>query len=269
MNANREYYSGLAATTWDVWRDDTRNWPDRNLYLKLIERWGQPALVLGCGTGRLWLDYRELGMDVDGVDVAPDMLEICRSKAVSSGHDAGELDQRLRLQSVEALDLPRKYRSIIAPSSLLQILTEPGAVQTALRRIYDHLLPGGGVVGSFYVPWRAGEALQTDWSVRFEKPRPTDGALVRSTDREWYEPDAQAWHTEQKFEVTLDGKLIDSAFYRRSPEGLWYTPAQVGELLETIGFREVQMLDGFSEQPAADDAKLFCALAVKPRSAPS
>ena len=267
MNANREYYSGLAASTWDVWRDDTRNWADRNLYLELIKSYGEPVLILGCGTGRLWLDYRELGIDVDGIDIAPEMLEICRSKGARAGYTTEDLDQRLKVQAVEDLNLPRKYRMIVAPSSLLQILTEPASVRLALERFCAHLAPGGALVGSFYVPWRSGEPLETAWSVRFEKTRPSDGALVRSKDREWFEPEAQAWHAEQEFEVVLDGKVIDKALYRRSPEGLWYTQAQAQSLYAGAGFSDIRVLAGFSNEPAAPDASPYCVLGLKPHSA--
>jgi len=74
-------YHGLIASTWDLWRDDTANWSDRGFYLDVIRRYGQPAIDIGCGTGRLVLDYAEAGIDIDGVDNSPEMLAICRAKA--------------------------------------------------------------------------------------------------------------------------------------------------------------------------------------------
>ncbi len=43
-------------------------------YQAAIERSGQPALDLGCGAGRLLLPLLAAGLDVDGVDLSPDML---------------------------------------------------------------------------------------------------------------------------------------------------------------------------------------------------
>jgi ubiquinone/menaquinone biosynthesis C-methylase UbiE len=74
-------YRGLMASTWDLLRGDTSDWPDRFFFLDLIGQYGQPALDIGCGTGRLILDYMSQGLDVDGVDVSPEMLAICRDKA--------------------------------------------------------------------------------------------------------------------------------------------------------------------------------------------
>ena len=72
---------GLIAQAWDLLRGDTSNWGDRPFYRDIIRASGQPVLDIGCGTGRLLLDYLTDGIDIDRVDVSPEMLEICRQKA--------------------------------------------------------------------------------------------------------------------------------------------------------------------------------------------
>ena len=74
-----EYY-GLMASTWDLLAGDTSNVPEKFFFRNLIQKYGQPALDVGCGTGRLLLDYLQAGLDVDGVDVSPEMLAVCRQK---------------------------------------------------------------------------------------------------------------------------------------------------------------------------------------------
>ncbi|MGC8799894.1 MAG: class I SAM-dependent methyltransferase [Chloroflexus sp.] len=74
-------YKGLMAEAWDVLRGDTSNWADRHFYLEIIQKYGQPVLDVGCGTGRLLLDYAQQGVDIDGVDNSPEMLAICKCKA--------------------------------------------------------------------------------------------------------------------------------------------------------------------------------------------
>ena len=106
-------YRGLMAEAWDLLRGDTSVWTDRLFYRAIIERQGGAALDIGCGTGRLLLDYLAAGIDVDGIDVSPEMLALCRSKAAELGLD---VEGRLHQQTMETLALERRYATIFVPS---------------------------------------------------------------------------------------------------------------------------------------------------------
>jgi len=111
MDSENYEYRGFLASAWDLLRGDTSDWSDRPFYRNIILQSGQPALDIGCGTGRLLLDYLAEGIDIDGVDNSPEMLAICREKAQKRG-----LHPTLFHQSMEALAVPRRYRTIIVPS---------------------------------------------------------------------------------------------------------------------------------------------------------
>jgi len=112
MQADDYEYRGLMAVTWDLLRGDTSRWEDRFFYLEMIEQYGQPVLDVGCATGRILLDYLQNGIDVEGVDISPEMLELCREKARTMGFRPA-----LYQQSMVNLELPRHYRTILLPSS--------------------------------------------------------------------------------------------------------------------------------------------------------
>ena len=65
-------------------------------------------LDVGCATGRLVIQYRSEGLDVDGVDLSPEMIEICQRKADKAG-----VPVALYQQPMEELELRRRYRTLI------------------------------------------------------------------------------------------------------------------------------------------------------------
>jgi len=70
----KEYeYHGLMAETWDLFRGDTSNWEDRFFFKEMIDKYRQPVLDVGCGTGPLLLDYMAAAIDIDGLELSPDM----------------------------------------------------------------------------------------------------------------------------------------------------------------------------------------------------
>src|SRR3954467_598417 len=162
-------YSGLAVSNWDLSRGDTSNWSDRAFYLGIIQQYGQPVLELGCGTGRLVIDYLQQGIDIDGMDFSGEMLTICRAKAEKLG-----LSPHLYQQTMETLDLPRSYRTIIGSSSVFQLIGDKDIARETLRRIFAHLQPEGVFVTAFGFDWKEGEGMDSGWRLAFEKVRPED-----------------------------------------------------------------------------------------------
>ncbi len=248
-------YRGLIAAAWDLLRGDYSAWPDRAFYREIIERDGEPALDVGCGTGRLVLDYAAAGLDVDGVDVSPEMLAICREKARPMG-----ISPSIYEQAMQSLDLPRRYRTIFVPSSSFQLLTDEADARAAMRRFFEHLLPGGVLVMPFMTLW-SGEPPEdgawSEWYVTAQRERPDDGALVRRWQRARYDMTPQFEHTEDRYEVIAGGEIVQTEEHRRSPAARWYTQAQASALYAAAGFVDVRMTSGFTHEPADADARVF------------
>jgi SAM-dependent methyltransferase len=251
-------YRGLKAATWDLLRGDTSRWGDRATFRAVIDRYGQPALDIGCATGRLLLDYLAEGIDIDGVDLSPEMLALCRAKATARG-----LTPTLYQQAMETLTLPRRYRTILVPSSSFQLLTDAAAARAAMRRFADHLLPGGALATPFMVKWRPGDPLEREWGTPQERVRAEDGAIVRRWSRSWYEPDAELEHSEDRYELVLDGVVVAAETHRRSPATRWYMHDEVRALYGEAGFMDVQLTREWSGEPAAPEDRIVTAVGVR------
>jgi ubiquinone/menaquinone biosynthesis C-methylase UbiE len=134
------------AEAWDALRGDTSGWEDRPWFREVVRRSSEPVLDVGCGTGRIMLDFLVEGIDIDGVDTAPDMLERLHAKAAAAGMD---VDGRVHLGRMQSLRMPRRYRTILVPSSSFQLLLELDDAAEAMRRFFAHLEPGGALVMPF------------------------------------------------------------------------------------------------------------------------
>jgi SAM-dependent methyltransferase len=121
--------------------------PDPEPYARFITRYGEPALELGCGTGDPILALRGRGLDVDGVDSSPDMVDKCRAAA-----DARAIEVDVFEQTMEALDLPRRYRSIYLAGPTFNLLPDDGAAGAALGRIGLHLAEDGAAMVPLFIP---------------------------------------------------------------------------------------------------------------------
>ena len=251
-------YRDLLATTWDLFRGDTSGWVDRFFYWEFITDYGEPVLDVGCGTGRLLLDYMQDGIDIDGVDNSPEMLALCKEKASGLG-----LKPVLFQQPMEDLELPRKYKVILVPSSSFQLLTEMKKARRAMRRFFEHLEPGGILIMPFMLIWQEGTPLQTEWVQDGEVERPEDGALIRRWSRLRYDLDNQLELTETRYEVSLDGEVISSEYHSRSPATCWYTQNQARDLYHQAGFEDLRMYSEFSREPAMEEDTIFSLVGVK------
>lgn len=259
MNETDYEYRGLMAATWDTLRGDTSRWGDRAAFRELIVRHGQPALDVGCATGRLLLDYLAEGIDIDGVDLSPEMLELCRAKGAARG-----LNPTLYQQSMESLDLPRRYGTILVPSSTFQLIIDPAQARDAMRRFFDHLLPGGGLTMTFMPLWRPGDPTETDWSAPRERVRAEDGATVRRWTRARYDPAAQLEHTEDRYEIARDGVVLATEEHRRSPATRWYSHEQIRALFGEAGFVDVRLTREWSGEPAVPEDRVVTAVGTRP-----
>ena len=258
MNEGEYEYHGLMATTWDLLRGDTSEWEDKFFYLDLIPKYGGPVLDVGCGTGRLLLDFLNQGIDIDGVDNSPEMLAICREKADHLG-----LAPNLYHQAMESLALPRSYRVIIVPSSSFQLVTDKELARQAMDRFYEHLESGGVLVMPFMVLWEPGDPIDRNWKLLSDVTRPEDGAVVHRWVKDWIDVENQLEHTENRYEIVRDSKVIASELHQRSPATRWYTQSQSLKLYQEAGFINVQVFKGFSDKPSAEGDTIFSVLGQK------
>ncbi len=251
-----EYY-GMMAEFWDLFRGDTSSWDDRFFYLDVVKKYGQPVLDVGCGTGRILLDFLQQGIDIEGVDNSPEMLARLREKA-----EALNVHSTIYQQEMDKLDLPRKYQTILVPSSSFQLLLDEKLPRLAIIRFYEHLLPGGVLAMPFMTLWKDGDPLESEF-IR-EVIRPGDGATIRRWSYTRFDPATEFEHTVDRYEIIRDSKVIASEEHQQSPATLSYTHHQAVQLYEEAGFENIQVFHEFTFKPVKPEDTTFCVLGFKP-----
>ena len=105
MKQPEVWHHGLVARDWAEFETDGGQ--EATYFRRLIELSGQPALDLGCGTGRLLLPCLQAGLDVDGCDYSQDMLALCESQANMAG-----LSPRLYGQAMREFFRSRAFEAL-------------------------------------------------------------------------------------------------------------------------------------------------------------
>lgn len=252
-----EYY-GMMAEFWDLFRGDTSTWDDRFFFLDVVKKYGQPVLDVGCGTGRILLDFMQQGFDIDGVDNSPDMLALLQQKA-----EKLDLNPTVYQQEMHQLTLQRKYQTILVPSSSFQLLLDASLPPIAMHCFYEHLLPGGVLAMPFMTLWKSGNPLESEFTR--EAIRPEDGATIRRWQYSRFDPQTDLEHTIDRYEIIRDGNVVASEEHKQSPATRSYTQQQAIALYQEAGFKDREVFHEFTFEPVRAEDDTFCVLGLKPK----
>jgi len=212
-------------------------------YLDHARRAGGPVLEPMCGTGRFLVPMREAGLDIDGVDASPQMLQACRAKCADLG-----LDVDLREGLFEDLSLPRLYAHAFIPAGSFSLLSIDSA-RTALERLHACLLPDATLLidvltGTEYRPGRS--RWMGSWVER------ADGARIVRTILGNYEPTTRTLAMLNKYELFDGGQLVRTELEELAQQ--FYSLAEFTDLAETAGFSAEDVVEDFTGALATDAA---------------
>lgn len=219
---------------------------DIDFYRELANETGGPALELGVGTGRVYLELLADGVDIDGIDLSERMLDQLRENARED-----DLDPSVWKGDMTDFETDRKYDLVFAPARAFNHLPSLAEQRAVLRNVREVLTPDGRFALNTYVP-------------RFETV-----ANYGTPQKEQLEVDSVSYRivrtsklvdeVEQlvsiQWEVHREGELIAE---RETPIAL--IPKRQFELLfELAGFSDWQVYGGFGREPleSADEEMVW------------
>jgi len=236
-------------------------------FQRAVERYGQPALDLACGTGRLLIPMRRAGFDVDGCDISPDMIALCRERAEREG-----VTPALYTQPMHELDLPRTYRTIYMCGAF-GIGGRREHDREALRRCHDQLAPDGTLVFDHHLPYEDAEEWRywlPEERGKLPLPWPEPGGRRRAANGDEIEhhfrlvaldPLEQRQTMQVRCSLWRAGELTT-----QEEHTIQLTPYFRNEVLlflELAGFRDVAVYGPHTDEPATSDDRVIVFLTRK------
>ena len=219
-------------------------------YLDLARSQGSPVLDVACGTGRVLLPMLEAGIDVDGVDLFPAMIERLREKAAARG-----FHPPLYQSDMASFRLPRKYALVVIPfNAFIHNLTTEAQLGT-LRSCKEHLLPGGMLAFDTYFPGPGMLAASTGTrELELEIKHPQTALPVRHYDTRSFDRVGQLQFSKVEIEW-LDESGNVSATHTSFTTLRWIYKLEMELLLRLAGFARFEIYENFERQPLTSDDK--------------
>src|SRR5467141_111346 len=260
------WHHGLVARWWAEFNVAP---PDVLAYFRnAIRRFGEPALDLGCGTGRILIPLLRDGFDVDGVDVSSDMI----AEAESAAHELG-LKPSLRVQPLHELEAERRYRTAFM-CGVFGLGGRRDRDRAALRRIHDLLEPDGAlVIAEHEFPyalmderkwarWLPGHRadIPREWSNDGERRTTRSGDEIELESRlADFNPLEQTELAEMRARLWHEGAVVKEEIHTLGV--CLYFAQEISSMLDEAGFRDVSIESGFTGLPATADDEMVAYLA--------
>jgi hypothetical protein len=232
------FYTGLVAELYAPLRSSV---PDPDVYAGFIRAVGEPALELGCGDGDPMIELRCRGVDVEGVDSSPEMLDRCRVAAARRG-----VEVVVHLQRMQDLDVARTFRCIYLAGATFSLLTTDDDATATLRRIREHLEPDGSALVPLFIP------TPTEPLGLPVEATDSDGAVISVTPMsEWRDEERRLQQTVLRYERIADtGQVAEDRPWTLH----WHSQVGFRTLAAAAGLRAMAVLNEHGEPASPEDS---------------
>ena len=214
----------------------------RTLLMRYGVKDGAEIVDLGCGTGKLTSELAEMGYDMTGVDISPDMLCEARNNASDKG-----LDILLLCQSMDELDLYGTVDAAISTFDSINHLESAESVKETFKKVGLFMNPGGIFIFDINTPSKLkgldGEVFLDEtedvfcvWRAAFDEK---DNAC--RYDMDIFARDGKKWTRSRE-------EHIEYA----------YEPQSLEKMLITEGFEDVCVYGDMAfQKPSEHDTRVF------------
>ncbi len=234
-NGNVEQFAGYDSVYYDLTYG--RNFKDLPFYTTITKDFKGKVLEVACGSGRIYLELLQAGVDIQGIDLSENMLEGLKKKAA-----AMNLNPKVSLADMRNFSLDEEYDLIIMPGrSFIHNITIDDQLST-LKSCRNHLAENGKLIMNLFYPNREVMATKYNRENKLPMDKPVKGMELVNWSGFVNEPD-QVIVTKMTWKQ--DGKVV-SEF---TSELAYIYKREFELLLRLAGFSSWQVYGGFDYQP--------------------
>jgi len=234
-NGNVEQFAGYDPVYYDLTYG--RNFKDLSFYTDITKNIEGKVLEVACGSGRIYLELLQAGIDIHGIDLSEKMLDGLKSKAAMMN-----LKPKVSQADMRNFSLDETFEMIIMPGrSFIHNITTDDQLST-LKCCRNHLVEGGSLVMNLFYPSRNVMATKYNREHIIPMDKPVEGMELVNWSGFVNEPDqviVSAFTWKQDGKVVSEFKSELAYIYKREFE----------LLLRLAGFSSWQVYGGFEYQP--------------------
>ena len=217
---------------------------DQSFWLRVAKEGGGPLLDVGCGTGRVLLRLLEAGIDADGLDLSEPMAVRARERAAARGYRT-----RIEVADMREFTMPRRYSRVICTFNAFAHCETVEDQIRALRRMREHLQPGGAaVVFMSYPSPRYWSEPDGEPVLEREITLPESGGRLQMWDTRFKDPVLQLQRSEMEIRE-LDASGATVAAHRAAANQRWVYRWEMELLLRAAEFTRWEIQGGFDGEP--------------------
>lgn len=236
-------YGTLCTEVYDLDKPIGHPFGDVEYYKQLLAGVSARILEPAVGTGRILIPLLESGLEVEGFDTSPEMLDVCRRHCRDRN-----LDPVLRQADMTTFVQPAAYAAVIIPTGSITLLDGRDATARALGCFRECLQPFGRLL----VDLPPAQLVTEPEPMRYWRVDPFVWTL--QTQHIEHDPAANQTTRWLRYEKWHDGALVASEL---QPFRLQHwSLTEFDQLLVEAGFTDVTVTADYHEDsaPGADSA---------------
>ncbi|MEN9974434.1 MAG: hypothetical protein RLZZ282_440 [Verrucomicrobiota bacterium] len=212
------------------------------LMAEFLKKFPGPALEIGSGSGRLMFPLLALNLDVEGLELSPDMRALGASRAAQLG-----LKPVVHAGDMSCWRAHHTYAALLAPAFTLQLASDPSAT---LRHWHQLLENHGGLYLTVFMPYAEllGDLPENQWYPDHEVTLP-DGRLGRLETSHRLDRKNQLLHRHHRY--SLSGNPPTS--HQSHQTIRWIEHSEILSLLKNSGFHLDRFFVDFDPSRVVDD----------------